>query len=118
MSSFDDAVKNLLQEDAQLERAYDRQKALISVAQMLREWREGAGLTQAQLADKINSKQTVISRLESPENSISPNLETLTRIAHACNLRLVLGAGTMAALSNDAPVEEEPVSELPRLITL
>lgn len=117
MTSFDNAVKELL-EDTELEQAYDKQKALIDVAHMLRGWRESANLTQTQLAERIGTKQTVISRLESAENSKSPNLETLTRIAHACNLRLVLGAGAVAAMPENVLIENEQSPELSRLITL
>ena len=92
MSSFKGAVEELLQ-DPGLREAYDRQAAIIHIAQLIRAWRKSAGLTQTELAKRIHTKQTVISRLESSENDKMPNIETLAEIAHACNMRLVLGSG-------------------------
>lgn len=47
------------------------------------------GLTQKQLADKIGTKNTVISRIESGRNPTS--VRTLQRIAEALDLELVVG---------------------------
>ena len=82
MSKFDAAVNELLQEP-QLREAYDQQAAIIRVAQMIRHWRNDAGLTQSELAKRVNTKQAVISRLESSENENMPNLDSLIQIAHA-----------------------------------
>ena len=44
------------------------------------------GLTQAQLAEKIGTKQPVISRLEGAQ--ASPSLRLLKRVAEALNVKL------------------------------
>lgn len=90
-SSIDEAIDELIQ-DPKLKEAYDRQASIIHVAHMILEWRQSAGLTQSELAKLLNTKQAVISRLESSENDNMPNLDTLIEIAHACKKRLVLGA--------------------------
>jgi len=54
----------------------------------LRERREKAGLTQQDLADRLECQQPAIARLES--GGVSPNLTTLRRIAEALDLRLEL----------------------------
>lgn len=48
---------------------------------LLRQAREDAGLTQQQLAEKINTKKTAISRLENHAEDIK--LSTLKRVAQA-----------------------------------
>lgn len=43
------------------------------------------GLTQVQLAERMQSEQSVISRLESKSNTYGVQIQTLERIAKACN---------------------------------
>lgn len=47
----------------------------------LRELRSGRGLTQAQLAEKVNTTTSYIGRLES--GSVAPGIDTLERLASA-----------------------------------
>ena len=105
MSKFDTAINELLQEP-QAKEAYDQQAAIIRVAQLIRHWRDEAGLTQKQLAKRAHTKQTVISRLESSDNENMPNLGTLIEIAHACGQRLLLGAEDIKRLANASEPEE------------
>lgn len=105
MSEFDAAINELLQEP-QLKEAYDQQAAITHVAQMIRLWRGDAGLTQSELAKRVNTKQAVISRLESSDNESMPNLETLIQIAHACGQRLLLGAEDARHLMNESEAAE------------
>jgi transcriptional regulator with XRE-family HTH domain len=62
----------------------------VNPAAQIREAREAAGLTQAELAEKANTTQGTISRIENGE--IVPRLDTLQRIADA------LGTSTSALL--------------------
>ncbi len=57
-------------------------------ATLVREARLRAGLTQKQLAARLRTKQSVVSRWES--GRVSPTLETLDEIARACGLELHL----------------------------
>lgn len=51
--------------------------------------REGAGLTQGELAKKIGTKQPALSRLE--KGGIrKANIETLSKIAEALNMELII----------------------------
>jgi len=59
------------------------------IAWLLIKYRMDKGLSQQQLADLVNTSNTQISRIESGRHRT--NLDTLTRIAHALDLRLVLG---------------------------
>lgn len=50
--------------------------------------RRRAGLTQAALATRLGTTQSVVARWE--RGRVSPTLETLTRVVHACGLDLAL----------------------------
>jgi ribosome-binding protein aMBF1 (putative translation factor) len=57
----------------------------------LRQARENAGLTQEQLARKLQTKKTAISRIENHAEDIK--LSTLEKYAHALGKRLYLKVG-------------------------
>lgn len=63
----------------------------IDLALLVREMREGAGLTQTELAKKVSTTQSVIARLEDAEYT-GHSLTTLERIATACGVALKLHA--------------------------
>ena len=54
----------------------------------IRKTRLRAGLTQAELARRVGTTQSAISRLES--GRVRPSLETLERLAKACGVTLEL----------------------------
>ena len=64
-------------------------EAYREIAWLLIKYRMDKGLSQRQLADLVNTSNTQISRIESGRHRT--NLDTLTRIAHALDLKLVLG---------------------------
>jgi ribosome-binding protein aMBF1 (putative translation factor) len=53
---------------------------------LIREARLRAGLTQAELGQKLDSPQSVIARWEA--GAVTPSLETVRRIVRACGLDL------------------------------
>jgi ribosome-binding protein aMBF1 (putative translation factor) len=63
----------------------------IDLALLVREMREGAGSTQAELAKKVGTTQSVIARLEDAEYA-GHSLTMLERIATACGVALKLHA--------------------------
>ncbi len=63
----------------------------IDLALLVREMREDADLTQAELARKVGTKQSVIARLEDAEYT-GHSLPMLERIAGACGVNLKLHA--------------------------
>ncbi len=63
----------------------------IDLALLVREIREDAGLTQAELAKKVGTTQSVIARLEDTEYGGS-SLTMLERIATVCGVALKLHA--------------------------
>jgi transcriptional regulator with XRE-family HTH domain len=58
-------------------------------ADLLREARLRAGLTQAELARRIGRSQSQIARWEN--GKVEPSLETLRRLVRACGLELTYG---------------------------
>ena len=69
---------------------YRREKAISEIAQLVRDARLRAGLTQAQLAEKAQSSQVVIARLESGTDDRVPSLDLLERIAGALKAKLLV----------------------------
>lgn len=63
----------------------------IDLALLVREMREDAALTQAELARKVGTTQSVIARLEDAEYT-GHSLTMLERIATACGVALKLHA--------------------------
>jgi transcriptional regulator with XRE-family HTH domain len=52
--------------------------------------RAAAGITQAEVAERIGTTQSAIARLESSSGKHSPSLATLQKYAHALGCRLEL----------------------------
>ncbi len=77
-------IKNLLVEkfkDKEFEKKYHRTAAFFRLADEVLLLRKKRGLTQKELAEKVGTTQTVISRLESA--SVKPSFETILKIAEA-----------------------------------
>ena len=64
-----------------LSAAYDLRKNLIKL-------RKNAGLTQEELAEKLHTKKSNISRLENVNSQISPKLSTIEEYAKAVGYKL------------------------------
>ncbi|MBQ1198976.1 MAG: helix-turn-helix transcriptional regulator [Bacteroidaceae bacterium] len=67
---------------------FDREAEAFCLAQTLREERLRAGLTQEELAEKIGTKKTYISRIENGKSDIQ--LSTLFRIFEGLGRRISL----------------------------
>ncbi|MEK7766367.1 MAG: helix-turn-helix transcriptional regulator [bacterium] len=80
-----------LLKDPEVRFHYEQERARTDIAMAVREARRRAKLTQASLARKIGSTQSVIARLESGTDSRTPSLPLLAHIAAACHGRLELG---------------------------
>jgi DNA-binding XRE family transcriptional regulator len=68
--------------------AYDELAPAYEVRKKLIALRQEAGLTQEQLAEKLHTSKSNISRLESVESDISPKLSTITDYAEAIGYKL------------------------------
>jgi ribosome-binding protein aMBF1 (putative translation factor) len=83
-----DYINTKVSSDKQFAGLYAKQQVINEVAELLIEARKAAHLTQAELAQKIGTTQSVISRIESASSAHVPSLETLAKIACALNMRL------------------------------
>lgn len=71
--------------------AFQKTLHQIDLALLVREMRDGAGLTQTELAKRVGTTQSVIARLEDAEYT-GHSLSMLERIATACGVSLKLHA--------------------------
>ena len=72
--------------DPEYRQAYDALEPEFELARSLIQVRIRAGLTQAQLAERMNTTQSVVARLES--GHAHPSTKTLERVAHSTGTRL------------------------------
>jgi DNA-binding XRE family transcriptional regulator len=82
----DKALKN-----TELKAEYDALAPLFDIKKNLISARLAKGITQEQIALKIGTSKSNISRLESLNNTYMPNLGTLMKYAEALGLRLDIG---------------------------
>jgi ribosome-binding protein aMBF1 (putative translation factor) len=87
MKSYKDLKRRLLKDKA-LRKAYDELEPEFAIAQAVIKKRLERGLTQSELAKKIGTKQSAISRLES--GNYNPSVSFLEKVAKALNLHLVV----------------------------
>jgi ribosome-binding protein aMBF1 (putative translation factor) len=84
-------VERRARKSATYRKTFSRTLQQIDLALLVRDMREDAGLTQADLAKKIGTTQSVIARLEDAEYA-GHSLPMLERIASACGVALKLHA--------------------------
>ena len=86
-----EVVAERARRSAAYRKTFSRTLRQIDFAVLVREMREEAGLTQAQLAKQAGTTQSVIARLEDAEYA-GHSLALLQRIARACGVALRLHA--------------------------
>ena len=85
-----DYVNQKLKTDPEFSEHYAREQIINNIAEMIVSARKNVRLTQSELAQKVGTTQSVISRIESGRSTFIPSLETLVRIAVALNMKLQL----------------------------
>ena len=85
-----DYVDKQLKTDPEFAKHYAREQIINNSAKMIVDARKTAHLTQSELAEKVGTTQSVISRIESGNSMFIPSLETLVRISAALNMKLQL----------------------------
>jgi len=73
--------------DAAREQAYEQELANADLARMIYDLRAASGLTQRQLAERVGTTASVISRLENADYS-GHSMAMLRRVAEALNQRV------------------------------
>ena len=86
MSDLKKYVNERKKKDKKFAVGYDEGYEQFKVGVMLRQAREAAGLTQEELARRLKTKKTAISRIENHAEDIK--LSTLERVASALGRRL------------------------------
>ena len=81
-------IENRKNRDPEFAENYDKGYQEFKLGVMLRQAREGAGLTQEELAKRINTKKTAISRIENHAEDIK--LSTLEKFASALGKQLTI----------------------------
>jgi DNA-binding XRE family transcriptional regulator len=85
------SFKNKALQNAEVKAEYDALSPLFNIKKQLVAARLAKGVTQEQIALKIGTSKSNISRLESLNNTYMPNLGTLMKYAEALGLRLDIG---------------------------
>lgn len=85
MDDFEKHKKELLK-DPEFKKLYEDTRPEFEIARAVIRARLQRGLTQKQLADKLNTRQSVISRVEQAKTS--PSISFLKRLAAALNTSL------------------------------
>ena len=85
MKKWEDFEKESLS-DPKVEREYQRLKPLYDIIEQIVELRVNEGLNQTQIAKKLGTTQSAISRLESGD--YNPTIEYLDKIATALGKKL------------------------------
>lgn len=78
--------KKILLKDPKFRKAYEESQLEYEISRAIIRARVEKGLTQKQLADKLHTKQSVISRVESANTT--PSLSFLKRLAQVLNVNL------------------------------
>lgn len=86
MSDLKNYIHNRKSKDKSFANGFDVGYDEFKIGVMLRQAREDAGITQEQLADKLNTQKTAISRIENHAEDIK--LSTIERVAEALGKRL------------------------------
>ncbi|TDB61748.1 helix-turn-helix domain-containing protein [Photorhabdus khanii] len=70
--------------DPEYRAAYEAEERKEKLQALLAEWRRNAGITRAQVAERMGVKPPTVSRMESNINKAS--IDTLARYARACGV--------------------------------
>ncbi|MEP0072401.1 MAG: helix-turn-helix transcriptional regulator [Marinomonas sp.] len=98
-------VKEKARQNDKAKTEYDKLASEFSLINQLINMRTQAGLTQAQLAERMHTQKSNISRLE--RGNSNPSWTTLQKYAHACGFDLSLKAQKMELLEEIQTAEKQ-----------
>ena len=105
-------VEQRARKSATYRKTFGRTLHQIDLALLVREMREDAGLTQAELAKKVGTTQSVIARLEDAEYT-GHSLTMLERIAAVCGIALKLHAEKKPNFDREVARSSNPTKSKP-----
>jgi len=79
-------LKNELFESEEVKEEYEKLNVMYEIKKQIIRYRIENNLTQKELADRIGTKQSAISRLENDD--YNPSVEFLNKVAHALGKKL------------------------------
>jgi transcriptional regulator with XRE-family HTH domain len=85
--------------DPEARHRFEREKMRLEMAEIVRRLREEAGLSQQELAEKLEVAQPMVARIENGREERLPTCDTLMRIAAATGKQLIL-----SFVEEDTPV--------------
>ena len=88
--TFTDFKEKALQNE-EVRKEYDALEPLFAIKKELVAARLSKGVTQEEIAKRIGTSKSNISRRESPNNRYMPNLATLMKYAEALDMKLDIG---------------------------
>ncbi|MGL4733688.1 MAG: helix-turn-helix domain-containing protein [Enterovibrio sp.] len=80
-----DDVRESLLSDPEVQKAYEDELRKERLQAILEEWRKIAGLTRAQVAERMGVQPPTVSKMEG--NICKASIDTLARYAHACGIK-------------------------------
>ncbi len=86
MSDLDRYINQRKKRDKKFAEGFDEGYEQFKIGEVLRQAREAAGLTQEELAHRVHTKKTAISRIENHAEDIK--ISTLKRVAKALGKRI------------------------------
>jgi ribosome-binding protein aMBF1 (putative translation factor) len=86
MSDLDNYIDERKKKDKEFAEGFDEGYEQFKIGEVLRQAREAAGLTQEELASRVHTKKTAISRIENHAEDIK--VSTLKRVAKALGKRI------------------------------
>jgi HTH-type transcriptional regulator/antitoxin HipB len=86
MSDLDSYIEERKRGDKGFAEGFDEGYEQFKIGEILRQAREAAGLTQEELANRVHTKKTAISRIENHAEDIK--ISTLKRVAKALGKRI------------------------------
>ena len=101
-------LKKVLQKklkDPQFRLYFQESRAVSELCDAVTRARLARGISQTELAKKVETSQSVIARLEKGNNSSMPSLDLLSRIANALGLSLVVGFEGRVAPTSETSYE-------------
>jgi DNA-binding XRE family transcriptional regulator len=89
LRSHKEVIKEV-ERDPEFKNLLDRARLRVAIARQIKQVREKAGLTQAELAEALKMSQPMLGRLESLKDKRLPSLELLFRIASVTKKKFVV----------------------------
>ncbi|OAE36550.1 transcriptional regulator [Enterobacter cloacae] len=80
-----DELRAELLSDSEVQASFDAEERKERLREMLAQWRNHAGLTRAQVAERMGVSAPTVSRMEA--NITRASLDTLTRCAMVCGVK-------------------------------